>query len=117
MNSLVKMLTWILGIVLLLIGILGFILPSPLFGLFEVDMVHNIVHILSGVVAIIAVSTSESYARLFLIVFGIIYGVVTILGFTMGGDILGLFHANTADNYLHAGISLACLAVGFGSKK
>lgn len=117
MNSLVKTLTWILGIVLLLVGILGFILPSPLLGLFEVDMVHNIVHILSGVIAIIAVSTSESYARLFLIVFGIVYGLVTILGFTMGGDILGLFHANTADNYLHAAIAIACLGVGFGSKK
>ncbi len=117
MNSLVKTLTWILGIVLLVVGILGFVMPSPLLGLFEVDTIHNAVHILSGIVALIAVSSGESYARLFLIVFGIVYALVAIVGFAMGGDILGLFHANTADNYLHSAIAVVCLGVGFGGKK
>ncbi len=116
MSSMVKSVTWILGIVLLIIGILGFILPSPLLGLFDVNTTHNIIHILSGIVGLIAVSSSESYARLYLIVFGIVYGLVAILGF-MSGDVLGLFTANTADNYLHAAIAIVCLGVGFGGKK
>lgn len=117
MNSLVKTVTWIFGIVLLLVGILGFITGSPLLGLFEVDTTHNIIHILSGIVALIAVSSGESYARLYLIVFGIVYGLVTILGFVTGGSILGLFTVNANDNYLHAAIAIVCLGVGFSGKK
>ncbi len=116
MSSLVKSLTWILGIVLLLVGILGFV-NSPVLGIFQVDTVHNAVHILSGLIALIAVSSGESYARLYLIVFGVIYGLVTILGFVNNGNILGLFTVNQADNYLHAAIAIVCLGVGFGSKK
>lgn len=116
MSSLVKTVTWLLGIVLLLVGLLGFV-NDPVLGLFEVDTVHNWVHILSGVVGLIAVSSGQSYARLYLIVFGIVYALVTVLGFVKGGDILGLFTVNQADNYLHAAIALVCLAVGFGGKK
>ncbi len=36
---------------------------------------------------------------------------------TRGGDILGLFHVNSADNYLHLAIAAASLAVGFSPKK
>jgi len=116
MNSLTKTVTWVLGVVLLLTGLLGFV-NDPVLGIFEVDNVHNIVHLLSGIVAILAVSSGESYARLFLIIFGIVYGLVTILGFLNGSSILGLFVINDADNYLHAAIALVCLGVGFGGKK
>lgn len=116
MSSLVKTITWILGIVLIAVGLLGFV-NDPILGIFEVDTIHNLVHLLSGIVAIIAVSSGESYARLYLIIFGIVYALVTVLGFVNGGNILGLFMVNEADNYLHAAIALACLAVGFGGKK
>ncbi len=114
MNALVKPLTWILGIVLLLVGVAGFFTGDTLI-IFQVDTIHNIVHILSGVVALFAVSSGLSYARMYLIVFGLVYGLVTILGF-MSGSILGLFAVNTPDNYLHLAIAAACLVVGFGSK-
>ncbi len=116
MNLLVKPLTGILGIVLLLVGIAGFFVPGMLL-FFEVDTVHNVVHIASGLVGLFAFNSSQSSSRLFLIVFGLVYGVVTVVGFAMGGDILGLFHVNDADNYLHLAISAACLVVGFGSGK
>ncbi len=117
MNSLVKSVTWILGIVLLLVGILGFVNNPLLLGLFEVDTIHNIIHIVSGIVALIAVSSGESYARLFLIIFGIVYGLVAILGFVSGTSILGFFDVNANDNYLHAAITIVCLGVGFSGKK
>ena len=116
MNSLVKPITWILGIVLLLVGILGFV-NNPVLGIFQVDTIDNAIHILSGIVGLIAVSSGKSYARLFLIIFGIVYGLVTILGFAMYGNILNIFTVNQADNYLHAAIAVVCLAVGFSSKK
>jgi len=116
MTSMVKSVTWLLGIVLIAIGAIGFF-NDPVFGLFEVDTILNIVHLLSGIIAVGAAVSGESYARLYLIVFGIIYGAVAVIGFTMGGDVLGLFAVNAADNYLHTAIALVCLGVGFGGGK
>src|SRR5688500_20066069 len=101
MNSLTKTVTWVVGVVLVLIGLAGFFVDGTLL-VFQVDTVHNIVHLLSGVVGIAAASSGESYSRMYLIVFGIVYGIVTVVGFVNGGDILGLFEVNDADNYLHA---------------
>ena len=117
MSQYIKPLTWVLGIVLTLVGVAGFFTGSDMLLYFQVDTLHNVIHLLSGVVAIIAVSMSEEYARTYLVVFGIVYALVTILGFAMGGSILGLFEVNAADNYLHLVIAAACLVVGFGGKK
>lgn len=116
MNDLVKPLTWILGVVLTLVGVAGFFVQGQLLW-FEVGTLHNIIHILSGVVALVAASSGDGYARLYLIVFGVVYGLVTVLGFAMNGSVLGLFTVNAADNYLHAAIAVVSLVVGFGSNQ
>ena len=116
MNALVKPLTWILGIVLLLVGVAGFFTGSPLI-VFAVDPLHNIIHILSGVAALFAASSGYAYARLYLILFGLVYGLVAVVGFVQGTTVLGLITVNMEDNWLHTAIAVACLAVGLGSKK
>jgi hypothetical protein len=116
MNLLVKPLTGILGLTLLLIGIAGFFVSGTLI-VFEVDTMHNIIHILSGLIGLYAFNASQFASRNFLITFGLIYGLVTILGFAMGGDIFGLLHVNGADNYLHLVFAASALVVGFGSGK
>jgi hypothetical protein len=113
MNNLVKQFALVLGVVLTLVGIAGFFSGGMLL-VFEVNTLHNVIHLLSGLVGLAAASSGTSYARLYLIVFGIVYAAVTVIGFVNGGDILGLFHANDADNYLHAAIALGSLGVGFG---
>lgn len=115
MNLLVKPLTGILGLVLTVAGVAGFFVSGSLLG-FEVDTTHNIIHLLSGLVALWAFNTSQSYSRTYLIIFGLVYALVTVLGFAMNGDILGLFTVNAADNYLHLVIAAVCLVVGFGSR-
>lgn len=115
MSSLVKPLTWILGIVLLLVGVLGFFM-NPLFG-FSVNALHNIVHLASGAAALITAGMGYRSARLYLIVFGLVYGVVTLAGFLGIQPIIDLLYINAADNYLHLAIAAACLIVGFGSRK
>ncbi|MSR87072.1 DUF4383 domain-containing protein [Candidatus Peribacteria bacterium] len=115
MRTLVTPFTRVLGVVLLLVGLLGFFMSSPLLGLFEVDTLHNIIHIASGLVAL-AVSGNMMYARMYLLIFGLVYLVVALVGFFMGGDILGLFHTNLEDNILHTAIALGCLGVWGGSK-
>lgn len=116
MNLLVKPLTGILGLVLTLAGIAGFFVSGMLL-MFEVNTTHNIVHLASGLIGLFAFNSSQSASRTFLILFGLVYGAVTILGFTMGGDILGLFMVNDADNWLHLAIAAVCLLVGLGSGK
>lgn len=105
----------VFGIVFIFIGVAGFfpaLTPNGfLFGFFEVDTMHNVVHIVSGVIAIMA-ATNYRYTKLFFQVFGIIYGVVAILGFARGGDLF-MMHVNTADNVLHVFISVVALYLGF----
>lgn len=117
MAQLVKPVTWLFGVVLTIVGVVGFFM-NPVLGIFQVDTIHNIIHLLSGIVAIVAVSTSEMYARWYLIVFGLVYGLVTVVGFIQQTTVLGLISINAADNYLHLAISVVCLAVGLlGAKK
>lgn len=114
-----KTIAIIFGIIMLLIGVLGFI-PAltpegKLLGLFMVNNVHNIIHLATGAVAIICGLTSDRASQIFFAVFGIIYGLVTILGFIQGpGLLLGLVAINQADNWLHFVISALSLYLGFG---
>jgi hypothetical protein len=101
----------------LVVGILGFIMPSPLLGLFEVDMLHNVIHIASGAIGLIAVNMGHFPARMYLILFGLVYLVVAVIGYVQQTTVLGLITVNMADNVLHAAIAALCLVVGFGSKK
>jgi hypothetical protein len=116
MFSLTKTVTRILGLALILVGVAGFFVDDMLL-VFQVSTVFNVFHLLVGVIAIAAASSGESYSRMFLILAGIVYGIATVIGFVNGGDILGLFQVNDADNYLHAAVAVVALGVGFGGKK
>lgn len=114
----------VLGVVFVLAGVAGFIDPlSPdgeVFGLFfvgEPGTLHNLIHLLSGVVALAAVSTGEAAARMYAQVFGVVYALVTILGFIVGeGEILGIVPVNQADNVLHLAIAAGLLYFGFSNE-
>lgn len=114
-----KTLSLVFGVVFILVGILGFI-PNPLVspdGIFAVNTMHNLVHVLTGIVFI--VGGRMGYARNTIIGIGIAYVAVTILGFLTpeGSHLLGLVHINQADRWLHAGLAVAILAAGFLSTK
>lgn len=106
------------GIVFLAIGLLGF-LPAAapdgmLLGIFHVNAAHNLVHVLSGVIALACGTLNVGASRLFFRIFGIAYGLVALLGFVQGeGLLLGLISNNRADAWLHTGISLVSLFLGF----
>jgi hypothetical protein len=113
------------GAVLLLVGIIGFFVDSTfdtggaLDGdkliAFEVNGWHNVVHILSGIF-LLAMSPKRASARLGAIAFGVVYGIVAIIGLADGNDVLGLIPVNPADNVLHIVIALAGIASGLVSK-
>jgi hypothetical protein len=117
--SMVKTMANVFGVVFLLVGILGFvpgITPNGhLLGIFHVNTAHNLVHIASGIAALIAAGMGYRAARNYFRIFGAIYALVAILGFATGGTdpLLGLIANNPADNWLHAAIALVSLALGF----
>jgi hypothetical protein len=108
------------GIVFILIGILGFV-PGVtnnemLLGIFHVNAAHNVVHLLSGAVALFAGMTSVGASRMYFRIFGVVYGLVAILGLMNMGQhtmLLGLISNNDADTFLHIAIAAVSLLLGF----
>ncbi len=113
--------TWIAlaGVVLVLVGILGF-LPNPLVGnadgaLVPTDSLHNIVHIGTGLLALwVAFGTSGMALANGVIGFGVLY-VVIFLAVILSPTLFGLFAvpANVVLHVIHAALALVSLAVGY----
>lgn len=108
------------GVIFLAIGVLGFIpavAPNGmLLGLFHVNLVHNIIHLATGAIAlIVAFSKCGCFTpRCFFKAFGIVYGLVAILGFWYGNAaIFGIIANNLADAFLHLAIAVISLYLGF----
>ena len=114
-----KTMAVLFGVVFLVIGILGFVpavtKDQMLLGIFHVNMAHNCVHLLSGVVALICGMAGVGAARLYFKIFGLVYGAVAVLGFLNPGDtmLLGLISNNTATTWLHVVIAAVSLLIGF----
>lgn len=73
----------LLGLVLLLVGIIGFV-KADLLGA-HLTMAHNLVHILSGIIALyFGFAASLSAARGFSLAFGAIYLLLGVVGFILG---------------------------------
>ncbi|MDQ0921597.1 hypothetical protein QF038_000105 [Pseudarthrobacter sp. W1I19] len=115
------------GIVFLLLGILGFIpgitanfdslgLAGPgskaeLFGIFRVSVLHNAVHLASGIAALVMAGTHRQ-GRNFLIYGGVAYLFLWLYGLLMGDDLPANFlPENNADNWLHLALGLAMIAL------
>lgn len=118
----VKTIAIIFGIILLIVGIIGFIPAlSPnnaIFGIFKINALHNFIHIVTGIIAIWVGSVTERASILFFQIFGVIYGIIAILGFFyMDSPIFGIVANNIPDAWLHVVIAVFSLVVGFGSKK
>ncbi len=117
----------LVGAALLLAGILGFIAEATFdtpaggrdrFGdliVFEVNGWHNLVHLASGLV-LLAAAARRSSAKVVALAFGLVYGVVTIIGLIDGSDVLGLFPVNAADNVLHIALSVLGIASALVSR-
>lgn len=120
--------TVVVGATFLVVGVLGFIpgittdypelafaghqSEAKLLGLFQISVLHNVVHVLFGVAGVVAARTSSA-ARAFLIGGGVIYLVLTVYGAVVDYDSAANFvPLNTADNALHLGLGLGMIAIG-----
>ena len=111
------------GVVFLLVGILGFIpgitsdapgdfsgegSEAELLGIFNVSILHNIVHLLFGIAGLALARTADG-ARTFLIGGGVVYLLLWIVGLIGGLEWLPV---NSADNWLHFVLGVALLGAG-----
>ena len=127
-NPLLRKAAMAVGAVFLLVGILGFIpgitssygdmsfaghgSGAMLLGIFQVSILHNIVHILFGIAGL-AAARSASGSRAFLVGGGIIYLVLWIYGLLVGQDSSANFvPVNTADNWLHFLLGVGMIGLG-----
>jgi uncharacterized protein DUF4383 len=106
-----KNLYLLLGGVLVLVGLAGFVLPSPLLGLFEVNALHNIVHLATGGLTLLAATQGIGAMRMWGKILGAAYLVVGIAGF-VSPDVFGMMHVNAPDNLLHLALAVIYLYVG-----
>jgi hypothetical protein len=116
------------GAVFLLVGIAGFIpgittnydelsfagheSSAELLGLFQVSVLHNLVHLLFGVAGL-ALARTTSGATNYLIVGGAIYLVLWFYGLVIDHHSAANFvPVNDADNWLHLGLALGMMGLG-----
>jgi hypothetical protein len=107
------------GIVLIAAGLLGFlntsIAGSQSGALLQVDNVHNIVHLLTGLVALyIAFGLKGEQQVNGVIGFGILY-VVIFVAVLVSPTLFGIFSvaANAPIHVIHAAVAVVSLAVGY----
>lgn len=118
----------LVGAVFLLVGVLGFIpgitadhdglraagheSNAELLGVFQVSVLHNIVHLLFGAAGI-ALARTASGARAFLVGGGAIYLVLWLYGLVIDKTSQANFvPLNTADDWLHFVLGAAMVALG-----
>lgn len=128
-RSLAQTLALVFGIAFLGVGILGFIpgittdlgdiefagndSPSELLGLFQVSILHNIVHLLFGIAGIALARTVDG-AQKYLLWAGVIYIVLFLYGlFVSEGSDANFVPINNADDVLHLILGIGLLAGWF----
>jgi len=110
----------VIGVVFLVAGIFGFI-PGVtmdgeyLFGIFAVDAVHNLIHLLVGALGVAAYYWD--WSRLYCQVLGVFLLLIGIMGFipalVFDEKLLGIFAVNPADNVLYLVVGAVAAYLGF----
>jgi hypothetical protein len=102
------------GVVLLGLGLWGMFTggdPHEI-SIFEVNALHNVLHIVTGAFAIIAGLSGGRAPAILCLVLGAIYGLASVLGFFGVAPLVNALTLNAADNWFHLAIGGACLWMG-----
>ncbi|MBM7173224.1 DUF4383 domain-containing protein [Streptomyces sp. G44] len=118
----------LVGVVFLLVGVLGFIpgittdydtmkfashdSRAELLGIFQVSILHNLVHLAFGVAGV-AMARTASTARTFLLVGGAVYLVLWLYGLIIDHHSSANFvPLNNADDWLHFVLGIGMIGLG-----
>jgi hypothetical protein len=128
-RALVQTAALVVAAVFVLVGVLGFIpgittdyssmtfaghhSEAKLLGVFQVSILHNVVHLLFGAAGF-ALARTVGGARAYLIGGGAIYLVLWLFGLLVGQDTaVNFVPLNAADDWLHLLLGLGMIALGF----
>ncbi|MFY9571524.1 MAG: DUF4383 domain-containing protein [Blastocatellia bacterium] len=115
-----KTVATLVGVVFILVGICGFFAPHLLGA--HLGKAHNVVHLVSGAISLyLGMKGSLAAARQFCIIFGIVYGLLGVVGFLVGTGPehmleLPYLVLGTVDHIIHILIGVLYLIGGFGTK-
>jgi len=125
-GSINRTVAYVVGIVFLLVGILGWFVShghsfadrtgGSLLG-FEVNPLHNIVHVLVGIVLIVGARSGLSAARAANTAVGAVYLLVGIIGLFILDSSANILALNSADNVLPLVSALVLLGAGLFADK
>ncbi len=109
----------LLGIAFIFAGVAGnmpmFVQNGLLFGYVEVDSMHNLIHLITGVIAIMA-ATRYALTKLFFKLLGLFYSILGVYGFWSHGDLM-ITHTNFNGNVFHLIVGVISLYLGFTKAK
>lgn len=114
-----RLLGTVFGAVYILVGLLGFFATEGglLLGLFEVNIFHNVAHILIGAALLLAGLSNVKASRAVNSTIGFAYLALGFAGLLLVGSALNILALNAADNVLHFASAVVLLAVGLGADK
>lgn len=122
-----RLVATIFGAVYLLVGLLGFAFTGGvgfvatqgglLLGIFEVNPLHNIAHLLIGAALLIAGLTRVAAAKAVNTTIGAVYLLLGIVGFFLVGTGANILALNTPDHFLHLASAIVLLGVGLGAER
>jgi hypothetical protein len=121
------------GAVFLLVGIAGFVpglttnyddlgfadhtSRSELLGVFQVSVLHNLVHLLFGVAGLVLARRSR-WATHYLVWGGVAYLVLWVYGVSIDGHSAANFvPVNDADNWLHLALAVGMIGLGLVGRR
>lgn len=127
MRTTMQKLAMAFGVVLVLLGLIGFITPGGMYmqpsdpamaakalGIFPVNLLHNAVHVLLGVWGV-AASRSWNGSKSFFVWVGVIFAILTVLAFVSPNG-YGLIPLAGPDIGLHCLLAIVTLAIGLTAK-
>lgn len=123
-----QLVTTAVSVVFLVVGVAGFIpglttdldtlkfaghdSEAMLLGVFQVSILHNVVHLLYGVVGLVA-ARSWNGARAYLLAGGVVYAALWIYGMAVGDHHqANVVPLNAADDWLHLGLAVGMVGAG-----
>jgi len=121
-----RLLATIFGAVYLLVGVVGFLVTSGVgffategrnLIVFEVNPLHNIIHLAIGAALLLAGLGSVSAAKTANSTVGAVYLLVGIVGLFLTSSALNIIALNGADNVLHLASALVLLTVGLSQDR
>ncbi|ROS31526.1 DUF4383 domain-containing protein [Cellulomonas sp. PhB150] len=116
----------VFGAVYLLVGVAGFFVTSGVafagtdgkaLIIFDVNPLHNVIHLLIGAALLIAATRSVPASKAVNTTVGAVYLLVGVVGLFLVGSGANIIALNGADNVLHFASAILLLGVGLGADK